>query len=69
MTTEGIEAVFLVGMDLPDQDQRVAHQDAGEPNQRQDGVEAEGLMKQEQGRDGTRELRRRSRAWTPCRAR
>jgi hypothetical protein len=47
-----IEAVLLIGMDLPDQNQRVAHDDAGKTDQPQDGVEAEGLMEQEQRGNG-----------------
>src|SRR6516165_10696367 len=55
----GIEALLLIGMDLPYQDQGVAHQDAGESDQSQDGVEAEGLTKQEEYGNSADEAERR----------
>src|SRR3546814_18625999 len=46
----GIHPLGLVGVDLADQDQRVAHDDAGKADQAQDRVEAERLVEQQQRR-------------------
>jgi len=57
--------------DLIDEDQGVAHEDAREPDQSEDGVEPEGLMKDEQasGRHRRQPDCRKSRAhidWQSC---
>src|SRR5258705_6865450 len=41
---ERVETFFAIRLDLTDQDKRVAHEDAAQRNQTEDGVEPEGLM-------------------------
>ena len=54
-----VEAGSTVLLDLFGQDQRIAHQDAGQSDQAQNGVEAEGLVEDEQHRHDADEAERR----------
>ncbi|MNT70657.1 hypothetical protein D3C72_2090690 [compost metagenome] len=47
---EGVQSGVFVFADLPDQDERVAHQNAGQGDQANQRIDAKGLLKQQQCR-------------------
>ncbi len=54
-----VQTFRLIGVDLADQDQRVAHQDSRQPDQAENGVEAERLMQGQQHRHRADQAKRR----------
>ena len=54
----GIQTLGLIRVDLANQDQGIAHQNTGQANQSENGIEAEGLMQNEQNRDRTHQAQR-----------
>ena len=46
-----VQPFLAIGLDLTDQDERVAHQDARQPDETEDGIESERLLEQQQDRN------------------
>ena len=55
----GVEAFGLVGVDLADQDQGVAHQDSGQADEAKDRVKPEWLVEKQQDRNSPDQSQRR----------